>query len=370
VEEGRYHLAKLTQKDKREIIRQINSDRTLQRKFLKTYVLPAIRFHQRKLNSNAQMLARFFKEDDGFSGTLWNADTLPKILKPQPEHDVDAMSLFLLGGRLIEVQPDGTVKKKNNVQVIPKGDGRSVLEGAVQAVQSGVNVLAIADCGGYLNEEDPDQLAAAATKALHQANPKIQGTAYHDRDSALVVHEKDRVGKERFGQSTLAKQQRLTLYFEPFTTGTDIKQSAQAAQLLTIGRTTLLRDLFQTAWRMRELARGQRVQFLVADDVAKVIRKKVGLPADEAITQDHILRFCLKNQMEQLSDDTVVAAKLKMLTLVQWEIVKIVLDPRVSDEQVSQLFVEEMQDIFCPEQPAEADEMYGGANKQTQQSRF
>jgi hypothetical protein len=364
-EADRYHLTKLTEKDKAEIIRQINGDRYIQRKFLKAYVLPAIRFHQRKLNSNAQMLGRFFNEKDGFSGTLWNADTFPKEVHPRPEHDVDAMSLFLLGGRLIEVQPDGTVKKSNNVQTIPKSDGKSVLEGAMQAVQAGVNVLAIADCGGYLNEEDPDAFAAAVTKTMHQANPKIEGTAYHNRDSKLVINEKARGGEVRFDQSTLTKQQRLTLYFEPFTTGTDIKQSAQAAQLLTIGRTTMLRDLFQTAWRMRELARGQRIQFLVANDIEKVIRKKLGLSVGEQLTQDHILRFCLKNQMEQLSDDTVVAAKLKMLTLVQWEIVKIVLDPSVSNEQVSQLFVEEMQNIFCPEQPTEAHAMYGGVNTQT-----
>ena len=116
---------------------------------------------------------------------------------------------------------------------------------------------------------------------------------------------------------------------------------------------------------MRELARGQSIQFLVAEDVAKVIRKKLALPADEPLSQDHILKFCLKNQMEQLSDDTVVVAKLKMLNMIQWEIIKILLDPQISNEQVSQLFVEEMLDIFCPEQPTEAHAMYGGANRQT-----
>ena len=174
---------------------------------------------------------------DGFSGTLWNADTFPDMVKPAPEHDVDAMSLFLLGGRLIEIGADGTVKKNNNVRIIPRTDGKSVLSATEKAILSGINVLAIADCGGYLNEEDPDKLAAETTKLAHKVNPKIQGTAYHNRSSNLVVNEKDREGSERFNQSALTKQQRLTLYFQPFTTGTDIKQSAQAAQMLTIGRT-------------------------------------------------------------------------------------------------------------------------------------
>ena len=360
----RYHLAKLGTQDKTEIVKQINSDRTAQRTFLKANVIPAIRFHQRKLNSNAQMVARFFHEVIGFSGTLWNADTFPNMLQPLPEHDVDAMSLFLLSSHLIEKLPDGSVSQKNNVLVIPKADGKSVLDATQKQMQQGVNVLAVADCGGYLNEADPDKFAAEMTKLAHQINPNLQGTAYHNRSSNLMMHESGSSDSVAFSQSPLSKQHRLMLYFQPFTTGTDIKLAANATLLLPIGRTTLLRDLFQTAWRARELARGHRIQFLVAEEIKKVIQKKLSLSPETELTQEHILKFCLLNQIEQLSEDTVVAAKLKMLTQVQWEIIKIVLDPSVSNQEVSEMFIDEMQELFCPEQPTEAYGMYGAANRE------
>lgn len=359
---GNYHLAKLSDKDKEEIIHAINSDRLLQRKFQQQYILPAIRFHHRKINSNAHMLARFFHRIDGFSGTLWNADTFPTMLSPEAEHDVDAMTLFLLSGHLL-VEENGRITKTNNIIRVSKTDGESALQAAADALKDGINVLAIADNGGYMNDEDPDLLAKATTEKLHQSNPRIMGTAYHDRTSTLVVNEKGLEEKKKMGQSLLKKNERVTIYLQPFTTGTDIKQAPSAVQLLTIGRTTLLRDLFQTAWRMRELGRGQRIQFVVSDDIVKVIFQKLGLSPDATLTQNHIIKFCLLNQIEQLSDDTVVAAKMKMLNLVQWEVIKVFLDPNVSDEEASCMFIEEMQDLFAPAQATEAYDMYGKSNK-------
>ena len=54
---------------------------------------------------------------------------------------------------------------------------------------------------------------------------------------------------------------------------------------------------------------------------------------------------------------------MKILNRIQWEIIQIALDPNVSDQEVSDLFVEEMQALFSPEQPSNAWDMYGRSSE-------
>jgi hypothetical protein len=358
-----FHLSKLSDDDKKTIIKIINDHYKKQRCFLKSYILPTIPCYTRKLNSNAHMLARFFHNVLGFSGTLWNADTYPNKLSPQPEHDVDAMSLFILSSHLTTIDKDNHVIKSLNVISIDKSNSESVLKGIQNELSKGTNVVALADNGGYLNEENADILANKTTKMLHQIKPSIKGTAYFNSDSTLVIKEYDRPLAEPLANSTLSKENRFTIYGQPFTTGTDVKQAPNGVALVTIGRTSLLRDLFQTVWRMREIDRGQRIKYLVANDIEQVIRKKIKIPDQEALTQDHLLRFCLINQIAQLSDDTVVATKQKMLNLVQWQVLQVLLDPSVSNEEASNLFADEMKDLFSPSQATTAYELYGKVNE-------
>lgn len=361
----KYFLPKLTEEDKIEIAKAINDNKKRQRDFLKSNVLPSIRFHTKKLNSNAQMLARFFHDVIGFSGTLSNADTFPNTVTPIPEYDVDAQTLFLLIGHLITTDEENNINKMNNVSPpIPVADGKSVLEEAKRLISQGINVLSIADGGGYLNEEDPDTFAAKLSQELHSVNPEIQAAAYHNKNSELVVKEHDKTEIMTFSNCPISKENRATVYFEPFTTGTDIKQAPNAVQVQTFSRKTTFREMAQTAWRMREPHRGHRYIFIVSEDVAQVIKKKLELPHDTELTLIHLFRFAWLNEIEQLSDDLVLAGKLEIINMIQWEIVKILLDFDISDQEVSDLFVEELEAIFSPKQPVTAYEMYGKSSEE------
>ena len=120
---------------------------------------------------------------------------------------------------------------------------------------------------------------------------------------------------------------RITIYDQAHTTGTDILQGKKAKALVTIGENTFTRDLFQAVWRMRQLDKGQSVEFAVTDKVDAMIRNLVFDEEEKAadktakaagneegipLTIEHIMRFCLLNEAMRTADDNYKAAVQKI----------------------------------------------------------
>eukprot|EP01046_Picozoa_sp_COSAG06_P114222 COSAG06_NODE_61010_length_269_cov_0.605882_1_plen_77_part_10 len=69
----------------------------------------------------------------------------------------------------------------------------------------------------------------------------------------------------------LQPEERFSFYDQVHSTGTDIKQCAQARCAVTLGKGMTLRDLAQGAWRMRGLTIGQTIELIVVPEVQKQI---------------------------------------------------------------------------------------------------
>lgn len=357
-----YHLLRMNDNTIAELAQRLNDTPRLRRNFISMFILPDIIFHPQKLNSNGQNLANFFDEVTAFSGTLWNADTYHKRLSPKQNAETDATTIFLLMNKVTKVDKEGVVTLENHVTEVPNEHPDTLRAVVYGRLRKGHPSKVVLDAGGYLNDVDISALTQTWSSLLHAVDPTIDGIAYHNDSNALVMQEISKQGLGEpisFERSSLKPEKRFTIYRQPFTTGTDIKQSDNAEAVVTIGRNILMRDLSQTVWRMRKIDRNQSVHFVVSKDVADVIRTTLILPQKHPISDGDIIRFAIVNEALQLQEDNYVATGQQMLEVIQRAVMDILMDPNIPPDVVVRLYNSQVQSIFCQKTAKEAYELYG-----------
>ena len=70
-------------------------------------------------------------------------------------------------------------------------------------------------------------------------------------------------------------ERRFAFYDQVHTTGMDIKHHDAAVAALTLGKDMTFRDLAQGAFRMRRIAKGQRVRVLIIPEVEDLITREL-----------------------------------------------------------------------------------------------
>lgn len=341
------HLLKLSEQDLELITANINQDRSLFSHYLSKYILPSITFYTRKINSNAQSLIPLFHHVRGFSGTTWNDKTYHTSLSSFAAEGVDAKTLFIL---LEQSQKNG-----DSILEVPSNAPFEFL----QTIPLRENDLALIDNGAYLKGPDPLELAKRLLKRLQEEKSPIKGIVFHDNQDRKMILEVGKLDPIPLSNSRLKESERFTIFTKPFTTGANIRQERKASALVTIGRSLILRDLLQSVWRMRGIDREQRIQFVIANDVKKILKETLQKSQNEPVTLEEIILFATINQARQAGDDNYLSTKQKMLEVVQNEIRTLLLDPTFSEQDTVSLFTEAMEDIFSPEIRTEPYDLYG-----------
>ncbi|KAA0175363.1 hypothetical protein FNF27_03064 [Cafeteria roenbergensis] len=135
---------------------------------------------------------------------------------------------------------------------------------------------ALIDCGALITGMSNED---TAWMLLREGLPKHSGVVFLNEANAKMVAIRGRTEAVPLSECGLPFDKRLTIYDQCHTTGMDIKQAPAARALLTIGKDNTLRDVFQAAWRMRGIGKGQTVNFLVTPEVASLIQRNRGARA-------------------------------------------------------------------------------------------
>ena len=235
----------------------------------------------------------FFLKAAGFTGTLWNGVSMHHTLKPEPAIGTDAKTLTILWEN-----------SRTNALTIKGG---SLKEMVKQLNDQSVVFDMISDAGGYFKEGTNSEMA-------HQI-ATIQGkeVVFYNAQGEQTIT--DGSQDMPLSQTHKSFEERLTFLDQSHTTGADVTQKLDAISIVTIGRNMLLRDLLQSVWRLRGLAKSQRVRFLVSEEVAGIIRQKLNLDTDHPIQLDAILQFVIANQASQQGRDNYKALKEGFATL-------------------------------------------------------
>lgn len=343
-------LMHVTPQDCAAITTHINGDRVLQMELIRRHVVTQMRVYPVQTESTAETFSVLFKSLIGLSGTLWNQESFPKVFKDVYASDTVERTVDVLW----RTSP-------HEVGVL----GEEQTKDAKSAVASlfggtGVPTGSIIDSGGVLRHFSREEVARQMLVAHDDKSP-IKGVVFYDVDGSLRILEKGRNNSIPLKQSGLRNDQRIVLWDQEHTTGSDIAVGNQTAAM-TVSRHTLLRDIMQAAWRLRRLGGGQNVRLLVPAADGEVIRATIAQVFHEdirgPITLAHVLLYAAYNQAVRQGEDNFRALPHKMLAVVLDKVMKVLLTSTM-DLQATLALFRDVIGLFVQRVDQRPYELYG-----------
>ena len=151
---------------------------------------------------------------------------------------------------------------------------------------------------------------------------------------------------------------------QEFTVGSDVRLNALMTAATSIGRHTIARDIYQAVLRLRQLPKGQNVNFIMTQEdkriITAILNKELGFALGEAdkLTFRHILLYALYTQSQRQGSDNYRSFKQKMQSVLREKVYSLVLDPNVSFEEMARIMLD-CSELFMTEQRARPFNLYG-----------
>lgn len=257
--------------------------------FCKTYTLvKRMEFFDDQVSSKAEDLVDMVHGFGGFTGTPWNLHTFHDKINAERNLGVDGKTYKLL------LQYDSPVR---TIDLNPRDPVSSLSDQLNFKGEEGYRALI--DTGAYLRGVNNGDFIKGVMKR-QDIGEEVTGIYFDESDKIVGVKK----GSEPLPLDQMPPgnfNDRISLYDQNHTVGADIKQGKKAKAVVTIGESTSTRDLFQAVWRLRELHKEQRVEFVVTDEVKRLILGDVYGTREPNIKD--ILAFCLKQEASREADD-------------------------------------------------------------------
>lgn len=316
---------------------EINSNQNLQDYFIKFYILSKIKIFPKKISCNPQNLVSMFAKVMGFTGTLYNYQSFHPDLDPRPEHCIDGKTWFLLKteceGKIYQIED--CLPKDKVAQIFLQHPHLEKFDCFI-------------DTGGFFKGIKNIDVAQEILKRYFckKRTPPLNAVVFYNEKNELMILERNKIEPIPIHESTLPLNERFVYYDQNHTTGANIIQHPQAKGIVFIGKTTFLRDIWQSVWRLRSLGRGQSVEFIISSEISQIIRDHLKLASDDIITLDHLILFALNNQSKQVGEDNPLARIQKLNNIVQKAVSDVMLTDTIPEQAKRNLFVDLMDDFF------------------------
>lgn len=354
----RFSLFKFHEKsDFTEITKEINQNPESILKLIKDIRFPKVKMYTKEIESSAHLIPLLSRPEQGirgFSGTLYNVPTFPKVFQPTESSNTQAKTLTILMEKSnLTVATLPSMMGKNDAEKI-----KLILDQAPGTMTSTI------DASGALSGCKNEKLARAMLDILTagQASPKIQGIVYYDGDIQKVVTLKNK-HPILYDKST-DRESLAGLWDLPHITGSDIPVGQFTKAVMLVGKDNTLVSLMQAAWRLRGLDKGQSVHFIVPHEDKQIIRKMlcehlgVEIAENADLTLPQVIQYALLNQALQESYNTYQATQESMKVALIKRLVNILWDPAISDQDASKIW-EDSRLLFVKETPQEPWDLYG-----------
>lgn len=292
-----------------ELIKHINKDYISKQGFIKLIIIPQINLFAEKLTCNPQNLVSFFAHLFGFTGTLWNAQSMHRKLTPQPSPGIAAKTLQLIFTR----------SSNFPVYHCQEGNTEKLLN---QFKDQNAQFDMIIDTGGYFKDLEP--LGVARSIALKF---KKSCVFYNHLGEQTIT---DGTKETPFIASKSELGRYLTFLDQDHTTGADVKQRREAVAVVTVGRHMLLRDFLQSVWRLRQLDNLQIATFALSDDVATIMAQVLKKANESDVYNvEEIARFAFLNQCNQQGSHNFKSLTQQLDDIPQQLLLDILFDSRI-----------------------------------------
>lgn len=306
---------------------------------IKDYVLPQIVTYETQLQTSAQVYASLFNQVQGFSGTLWSHETFPKIFDKPELSDTTEKTLFLLW------QQAEASKLASTSPILSIGSDEEKDVGAyVAQIYAGWDTPgSFIDEAGLFRGVDNEVVAKQILSQPNvRASDKIERVAYYDALGHLKTLDKS--GRiEPLRKPSIKDEKRIAFWDKKHTTGSDIALRADMEAKLSIDHHLFSRDLQQSAWRLRGLAKGQRVvQYVVLEEDEALLTRNLNIligknEAGESgkFNTGSLLLYSVLNQENRLADLIYRAMRHKMKNTIANTFLKVAFDLDVSNRKVA-----------------------------------
>jgi len=333
-----FSLLGLTEREKQTLLDHVSKTPALAIGLVRSHALGEIKTFPKQLNTNAQIFSMLFKRLKGFTGTMWNADTFPDAFARFFLSDTDVKTLHILWEKRSPAPPVSIAHRLSSLQ-----DAAAAL--AQIYGESGKG--SFADAGGMFRSFENRDVAKALLD-FHMKNG-YRGVVFYDENNNLMVWERGKKAPVLRAESDLSNNQLIAYWDQKHTTGSDLKLSPEMHAFVTVSRHTLMRDILQTVWRLRQLDKGQRVSFALLDEerevIATTLHRLTGRNPDEPLHLGDLLLYALYNQSARQGSDNFRALKQKLQNVVIDPVLEILSDPAVADREALELF-DQIQTLF------------------------
>lgn len=291
------------------------------------------------IKSNTIDLVNQLRSTVCVSGTVQNYRTFHSRIQlaESLNSDTDGRTLF----HLIEKNCKSEVHPEDKIY-----PGQAMRE-ALEKMLTHPNTRAIMDIGALFTGMNNLDVAKCLAEIIQEKQWDIQYVIFFDANNqpcAFSLKDGSITPLQDTNEDYLKiklncePSQRFTFYDQINTTGSDIKQMANAHAVATIGEKTRQRDLLQGVMRMRQFAENQTVEFLVSKGAAE--GRKIDVMG--------IIQFVKKNEEEELQEDHYRAACKKITACVRNHFMEILLYEikQISDPQKRYQVREKASQIF------------------------
>jgi hypothetical protein len=247
----------------------------------------------------------------------------------------------------------------------------------LQTILSGQPEASIIDQGGFFRGKENQQVVQTM---LELSNIPVDTGAERARneliyyDSEHEIQVMSSAGDHRGGYSfrpyvpqNVNRHQSGAFWDMQHTTGSDLKVNPRTVAILTLSKFSIMRDLLQSAWRLRELEQSQSVRLVLPRDDLKVISKVLatefgdGFAISENATHvplEKILLYLAIHEAHKAGELNYRSVKASQRAVIVESIFDTLVDPHAFGPEVAAAF-EQIKPFFSNPRGVNPYERYG-----------
>lgn len=276
--------------------------------YIQHYVFPSISLFDQRIYSNAQTLPELFHDMIGVTGTIDNAETFHTRLTTIPTKGVNGKTLFLMW-----------LNRHQSVRVLPNTETKPLvlLHQILDGTQND-NYRVLLDAGAFFKGCEQLELA----KEIFKIYPKtaIEAVIFFENDKLMLI-KRDAPNAVHYNKKNdVPLDKRFTILPQKHCRATDIEQALNSQALMTWNKNMLRSDADQSVWRMRGLAKGQKVTSVIQPDLVHIAAQSLQIDEkqlkEKALETIDLQLFTALNHAQHRSEDNLLSIHQKLQNVV------------------------------------------------------
>lgn len=294
-----YHLpniSKLKGPDKLEIAKLINNPKyfNIRLEFIGTRILSSITTLPNKVSNNCYTLFDALGIVHAASGTV-NTQTLPPRMKTIEKKSAMISNLLAIW--------------KNSLHLISVIDSEKGNEFLTKLLEGNRNFRVLIDAGGFFRDHPQKEIIDIILKVTEGYHPPIKGVVFYDNDRNCRVWPRGQTSSVPQEESQLNSDELFIYIRQSHAVGSDVQMPKYAKGICTVSHQTQEKFLFQAFGRMRHLADGEIINFVIKKSDEIIIKKRLKLQEGKNIELSDLLIHSQQREIEQNQKDYFFALK-------------------------------------------------------------